>query len=154
AIEVAREHAAQSGLSIDYKNGLIEETDALYDVVLALEIIEHVDDPAKFVRQCARVVKPGGIVIFSTLNRTAKSFALGIVAAEYILRWVPRGTHQWKRFLRPSQLARMCTDSGLSPRDITGLAFHPLSGEFALSETDMGVNYFLSGTKRTAESGE
>jgi 2-polyprenyl-6-hydroxyphenyl methylase/3-demethylubiquinone-9 3-methyltransferase len=103
AIAVAQAHAVQSGLKIEYLNSPAEEIKTKFDVVLALEIIEHVDDPAAFVKSVSKLVKPGGIVIFSTLNRTPKSYALGIVAAEYVLQWVPQGTHTWKNlFARPN----------------------------------------------------
>jgi 2-polyprenyl-6-hydroxyphenyl methylase/3-demethylubiquinone-9 3-methyltransferase len=150
AIEVARTHAEQSGLKIDYHNKAAEDLSETYDVVLALEIIEHVRDPQAFVESCARLLKPGGIVIFSTLNRTPKSFALGIVAAEYILRWVPTGTHDWKKFIRPSELARHARHAGLNTGNISGIVFKPFSGDFAISKTDMGVNYFLSATRHKA----
>jgi len=144
AITVAQDHAAQSGLSITYENIAAEDVTRQYDVVLALEIIEHVTSPAEFVKMVAKLVKPGGLVIFSTLNRTPKAFALGIVAAEVILRWVPCGTHGWKKFVRPAELARACRAEGLTPTDITGLIYKPLSGTFALSKTDLDVNYFLT----------
>lgn len=115
----------------------------LYDAVLALEIIEHVSDPAAFVENCARLCKPGGLVIFSTLNRTPKSYALGIIAAEYILRWVPQGTHSWKKFIKPSELSRFARAADLEVHAINGLIFNPLKGEFSISKTDLDVNYFL-----------
>lgn len=143
AIEVAKEHAAQNGLDITYENKPAEKIETKFDVVLALEIIEHVSDPASFVQNCAALCKDGGLVIFSTLNRTPKSYALGIVAAEYILRWVPQGTHSWKKFIKPSELARHARDAGLSPQQVQGLIFNPLKNEFAMSKTDMDVNYFM-----------
>ncbi len=149
-IEAAKEHAKRVKLDIDYRHGLsydvIQESE-LFDVVVALEVIEHVEDPAAFVKSCAAHVKPGGLIIFSTLNRTPKSFALGIVAAEYILRWVPRGTHEWKKFLKPSELARFARAADLDVRDVHGLMFNPLKNEFALSPSDTDVNYFLSAEK-------
>jgi 2-polyprenyl-6-hydroxyphenyl methylase/3-demethylubiquinone-9 3-methyltransferase len=170
AIHVAQNHATMNGLKIDYKCGVAEglimssprrrgsgkkdQTPAqgggdntVFDAVLALEIIEHVDDPAAFVKTCARLVKPGGIVIFSTLNRTAKSFALGIVAAEYILNWVPRGTHDWKKFIRPSELAKMARAADLAPADLTGMIYNPLRGGFEINSSDVDVNYFISGKR-------
>jgi 2-polyprenyl-6-hydroxyphenyl methylase / 3-demethylubiquinone-9 3-methyltransferase len=147
AIDTAQEHAQQAGLSIDYRNKAAEELKATYDAILALEIVEHVEDPAQFMKTCARLAEPGGIVIFSTLNRTAKSFALGIVAAEYILNWVPRGTHDWKKFIRPSELAGHVRALGLTPENISGLVYDPVRGDFRISETDVGVNYFMSAVK-------
>ncbi|MCB1531435.1 MAG: bifunctional 2-polyprenyl-6-hydroxyphenol methylase/3-demethylubiquinol 3-O-methyltransferase UbiG [Alphaproteobacteria bacterium] len=148
AIEVAKAHAQESGLDITYENKPAEELNKKFDVVLALEIIEHVDHPEDFVQSCAKLVKPGGLVIFSTLNRTPKSFALGIVAAEYILRWVPQGTHSWKKFIKPSELSRMARAADLSPADIKGLMFNPITGDFQMSDSDIDVNYFLSATKK------
>lgn len=149
AISVAKDHAAQSELQIDYQcttaESLLSSSHA-YDVVLALEIVEHVSNISDFVASCSRLVKPGGLVIFSTLNRTPKAFALGIVAAEYILRWVPRGTHSWKKFVRPSELAAAARQNGLSLADITGLIYNPLKGGFTLSKTDLDVNYLMSTT--------
>ncbi len=163
AIEVAKEHAEQSGLNISYLN---ESTESLlsprkrglsakgprlrggdniqFDVVLALEIIEHVDNPAEFVQSIAKLLKPGGLAVFSTLNRTPKSFVLGIVAAEYVVRLVPRGTHDWKKFVRPSELAKWLRGAALSPVDASGLVMRPLSGEFEISKTDLAVNYFMT----------
>lgn len=170
AIDVASAHADESGLKIQYYNGSAESLlDSLrkrgssktiqkdpgfrrddvagFDVVLALEIIEHVQTPAEFVDSVSRLVKPGGLVIFSTLNRNPKSFLLGIVAAEYILRWVPKGTHSWKKFIKPSELARFARATGLKPHDVTGLIFNPVKDAFALSKHDLDVNYLLSAKK-------
>ena len=166
AIEVAKAHAQESDLKITYKATTTDQLlhslrkqgpsstraedsrfrgkDNLFDIVLALEIIEHVSDIQSFVNSCAALVKPGGIIIFSTLNRTAKSFALGIVAAEYILRWVPRGTHNWKKFVKPSELSRAARAANLTPQNISGLVYNPLNGEFSISKTDIDVNYFMS----------
>jgi len=145
AINVARDHAGS--LDISYLNEPAEAIQQQFDVVLALEIIEHVPSPEAFVAEIARLVKPGGLVIFSTLNRTAKSFALGIVAAEYILRWVPAGTHNWKKFIKPSELSRMARASDLSPQDVTGIHYNPITTDFSLSPTQVKVNYLLSAIK-------
>lgn len=145
AIETARDHAKQSGLEIDYQNRAAENIKTKYDVVLALEIIEHVESPAEFVKSISKLVKPDGLVIFSTLNRTPKSFALGIVAAEYVMRIVPCGTHSWRRFVKPSELARHMRTAGMEPKNISGLVLSPLSGEFKISENDTAVNYFITG---------
>lgn len=149
AIEVATQHAADSGLKIKYENKPAEELKTKFDVVLALEIIEHVDNPNAFVAACEKLLKPGGLIIFSTLNRTPKSYALGIIAAEYILGWVPKGTHSWKKFIQPSELTRFSRAANLKPNNIKGLIFNPLSGDFQMSDTDIDVNYFLSATKHT-----
>ena len=150
AISVASAHAAQDAaqenLPITFINGAAEDLvdqGQKFDVVLALEIIEHVDHPDMFVDLCARLVKPDGIVVFSTLNRTAKSYALGIIAAERILGWVPKGTHSWKKFVKPSELARMASSAGLEVTTAKGLVYHPLRQDFFLSPHDLDVNYFL-----------
>jgi 2-polyprenyl-6-hydroxyphenyl methylase/3-demethylubiquinone-9 3-methyltransferase len=124
-----------------------------FDLITALEIAEHVADLESFTASLAKLLKPGGLLIMSTLNRTPKSFLLGIVAAEYILRWVPRGTHQWAKFLRPSELVRRLEESGLRTTDLTGLVFNPLRGEFELSATDLDVNYLLTAIKSTHRRG-
>lgn len=144
AIAAAQEHAAISELDIRYLNMPAEKIDEQFDVVLALEIIEHVQDPALFVQEVSRLCKPGGLVIFSTLNRNAKSLALGIGAAEYILRWVPRGTHDWKKFIKPSELATFMRKSGLSAQDMCGIAYDPLTQMFKLDRDDIDVNYFMT----------
>ena len=150
AIKVAGEHAKSNELNIKYLNttsDALAEKKKRYDVVLALEIIEHVSSPEEFVRSCADLCKPGGIVIFSTLNRTLKSYALGIMAAEHILRWVPKGTHEWNKFIKPSELAAMMRSHSITPSNQSGLVFSPLSGEFKLSEHDLDVNYFICGER-------
>jgi len=144
AIEIAKSHAKDNDLNINYRCETSIDHKGTYDVVLALEIIEHVDDVDSFVESVCRHVKPDGIVIFSTLNRTQKSFALGIVAAEYILRWLPKGTHTWKKFVKPSELARHIGINRMKARDITGLTYNPFLDQFSLSKTDVDVNYFLS----------
>jgi 2-polyprenyl-6-hydroxyphenyl methylase/3-demethylubiquinone-9 3-methyltransferase len=150
AIEVAQNHAKDFDLQIDYQAGTTDklaEGGKQFDVVTALEIVEHVADLDHFVKDLARLCKPGGLVIISTLNRTPKSFALGIVAAEYILRWVPQGTHNWKKFVRPSELTRLLRQNGLKPQNISGMAFNPFKNEFYLDRRDTAVNYFMSSIK-------
>jgi 2-polyprenyl-6-hydroxyphenyl methylase/3-demethylubiquinone-9 3-methyltransferase len=148
-LQVAREHAAAQELDIDYRLTGPEDlpADATFDVVLALEIVEHVDDHMLFLQTCARLVKPGGVLILSTLNRTLKSFLLAKVAAEYIIRWVPRGTHDWRLFMRPSEIAAVLMQEGLTLRDVTGLSYNPL---FALWTTgnDTSVNYIMAFQKK------
>jgi 2-polyprenyl-6-hydroxyphenyl methylase/3-demethylubiquinone-9 3-methyltransferase len=149
AISVAQDHAAENGLDITYKATSSDElvkSDKQYDVVFALEIIEHVDNRDQFVKSVMDLCKPDGLVIFSTLNRNPKSFALGIIAAEYILGWVPKGTHNWKKFVKPSELSRMVKNNGGSPQNLCGLAFNPLKNEFHLAPKDLDVNYLLSAT--------
>jgi 2-polyprenyl-6-hydroxyphenyl methylase/3-demethylubiquinone-9 3-methyltransferase len=147
AIKVATAHAAKANLEIKYEATSSEQlldNPKRYDVVLALEIIEHVSDPELFVKSVLALCKPDGLVIFSTLNRTPKSFALGIVAAEYLLRWVPMGTHDWKKFVKPAELSRHIRSAGGKPKDICGLAYSPLKNEYSLKPHDTDVNYFMS----------
>lgn len=145
AIGVARSHAMAEGLAIDYRVATAEAMvaeGAVFDVVLALEVVEHVADPADFVASVGRLVRPGGAVVFSTLNRTAKSFAFGIVGAEYLLRWLPRGTHSWSKFRRPSELAADVRAAGLEVRALTGMQYNPLSDRWSLG-ADLGFNYLM-----------
>jgi 2-polyprenyl-6-hydroxyphenyl methylase/3-demethylubiquinone-9 3-methyltransferase len=146
-IEAAKAHAATKNIAVKYQHGTAEELvkkKNTFDVVLALEIIEHTANPAAFVQLCRRLLKPNGVVIFSTLNRTPKSFALGIVAAEYVVGWVPRGTHDWRAFLKPSELANMAEEAGLTVQNICGLTYHPRGDHFALKADDVSVNYFMT----------
>lgn len=150
-IRIAKAHAKAEGLKIDYRTTTAEalaEAGEQYDLVTALEIVEHVADVPLFLSSCAALVKPGGMLVVSTLNRTAKSFALGIVAAEYILRWLPAGTHDWQKFLKPSEVAAPLTTAGLTLTDVRGLVYHPLSDTFSLSTDDLDVNYFVTAVKR------
>lgn len=147
AIGVAKAHAAENGLDIDYQSttsDMVAQTGKQFDIVLALEIIEHVSDRQAFVKSLVDLCKPKGLIIISTLNRNPKSFALGIVAAEYILGWVPKGTHNWKKFVKPSELSQLMRDNGTEPKDICGLAFNPLKNEFHLAPKDLDVNYLMS----------
>ena len=149
-IRIAKAHAKAEGLKIDYQATTAEalaDSGKQYDIVTALEIVEHVADVPLFLSACAALVKPGGLLIVSTLNRTAKSFALGIVAAEYILRWLPAGTHDWKKFLKPSEVAAPLTAADLKLTDVRGLTYHPLTDTFALSADDLDVNYFVTAVK-------
>ncbi len=142
AIEAAKAHAKTSSLKIDYQNKPVEELKKTYDIVLALEIIEHVLDPAAFIENCAARVKKGGLLIISTLNRTPKSYALGIIAAEHILRWVPQGTHQWKKFMRPSEITNIARANHMRTKAIAGVNYNPLKDKFFLSQ-DTGMNYIM-----------
>ncbi len=148
AIAVATDHAAQNGLDIAYRCGPAEKflprEEGTYDVVTALEIIEHVADLDRFVKDCAALCKPGGLLIFSTLNRTVKARLMAVTAVEYILRWVPKGTHNWNKFVRPHELAAALRQAEAVPKDEKGIIFNPLSGEFKLSDKDMDVNYFMT----------
>ena len=159
-IEAARIHAQKSALSIDYRVAGAHELTAppragevrhgeahryagpCFDVVLALEVIEHVSDIAGFARQCARLAKPGGLVFFATINRTAKAFMLAIIGAEYILRWLPRGTHQYHRLVRPEEIRAPLSDENMEQVTATGIAYNPLADKWLLTK-NLDVNYML-----------
>jgi 2-polyprenyl-6-hydroxyphenyl methylase / 3-demethylubiquinone-9 3-methyltransferase len=148
-IEVARNHAARSGHSIDYRNDTVEalaKAGDVFDVVLAMEVVEHVADVGLFIALAAAIVKPGGLLFVATLNRTAKSFALAIVGAEYILRWLPRGTHQWDKFVTPNELEIALEQSGLRVIGETGVIYNLLADRWQPS-ADMDVNYMVVAEK-------
>jgi 2-polyprenyl-6-hydroxyphenyl methylase/3-demethylubiquinone-9 3-methyltransferase len=147
AIAAAKAHAIQSCLKVNYHCGSAEAfagAGRKFDVVTALEILEHVADIGSLLSAAARLLKPKGILILSTVNRTPKSFLLGIIAAEYVLRWVPRGTHNWRKFIRPSELASHLEQVGLQADDITGVIYNPLDDAFILRQTAVDVNYMMS----------
>lgn len=149
-IAVAGLHAAQQGLMIDYRATTAEALAGAgesFDVVLALEIVEHVADPAAFIATCAGLTRPGGLMIGSTLNRTAKSFGAAIIGAEWIMRWLPKGTHEWHRFITPDELAGMMRVAGLSPVDRRGMVFNPIRWDWSLSDRDLSVNYLIAATQ-------
>lgn len=144
-IAVARLHAERAGLAIDYRNETVEAVAGrgeTFDIVLAMEVVEHVADVQAFVAACGTAVKPGGALVMATLNRTLRSFALAIVGAEYILGWLPKGTHEWDRFVTPDELGTALGAEGFAVNDLTGVAYNPLSGTWALSR-DTAVNYML-----------
>lgn len=143
-IPVARLHAGEAGLAIDYRHTTAEALAAAgegFDVVLAMEIVEHVADPQGFVTTCRGLLRPGGVLIMSTLNRTAKSFLAAIVGAEWVMRWLPRGTHDWARFIRPDELCALMRTAGLDPVDRKGMVFNPVGWHWSLSDRDLSVNY-------------
>jgi len=146
-LRVAQLHAMEAGLPVRYREvsaeALAAESPASFDVVTCMEMLEHVPDPASVVRACAALVKPGGWVFFSTLNRNAKAFALAIVGAEHLLKLLPRGTHEYARFIRPSELARWCRDAALSAQGFKGMEHNPVTGRYYLSD-DTSVNYLLA----------
>ena len=149
-IATARLHAGGQELAIDYRSTTAEalaETGAQFDIVLALEIVEHVADVDLFLRSLSRLAKPGGLVFMSTLNRTAKAWALAIAGAEYVMRWLPRGTHDWRKFLKPSELVRGLRHVGVEPQEIVGVVYSPISREWSLHKRDLDVNYMLYGSK-------
>ena len=146
-IDVAQTHADQQGLAINYRATTAEamaDAGEVFDVVLALEIVEHVADPKAFVATCQRLVRPGGLVIVSTLNRTVRSFGAAILGAEWILRWLPRGTHDWQRFITPDELTAMAGAADLDTVDRRGMVFNPITHGWRLSDRDMSVNYILT----------
>ena len=153
-IGAAARHAETSGLAIDYRATTVETlaaTGARFDAVLVMEVVEHVRDVQGFLRDAASMVTPGGLMVGATLNRTAKSFALAIVGAEYVLHWLPRGTHDWRKFVTPDEFRRHMRRAGLSPCDEAGVTYNPLRDRWALS-SDMGCNYMVA-ARRPASTG-
>jgi 2-polyprenyl-6-hydroxyphenyl methylase/3-demethylubiquinone-9 3-methyltransferase len=148
-IEAAKLHAQGNGLAIDYRVTAAEalaDAGERFDVVLAMEVVEHVADVPLFVRRCAEMVKPGGLMVAATLNRTLKSFAFAIVGAEYVLGWLPRGTHRWDKFVTPNELEIALSQAGLRISGETGVIYNPLADQWRLS-SDMDVNYMLTAEK-------
>ncbi|MCC1491163.1 bifunctional 2-polyprenyl-6-hydroxyphenol methylase/3-demethylubiquinol 3-O-methyltransferase UbiG [Cognatishimia sp. F0-27] len=149
-IPVARAHAAQSGLEIDYRHTTAEamaESGEQFDVVLNMEVIEHVADPLAYLTACQALLRPGGLHICSTINRNPKSFAMAIVGAEYVMRWLPKGTHEWSKFITPEELYQLMRDAGLHPVDRKGMVFNPISWQWRLSDRDLSVNYVTAALK-------
>lgn len=148
--EIARLHAEAMALDIDYRfttAGDLAEDGASFDVVLNMEVIEHVADRQAFLDDCARLVRPGGLMFLATLNRTPKAYMLAIVGAEYVMRWLPRGTHDWKRFVRPSEMAAWLRHAGMEMREVCGVAYDPLRGAWKLAPHDLDVNYIAMAEK-------
>ena len=146
SIAAARRHAEESELEIDYRQETAEalvETGARFEIVLAMEIVEHVGDVPGFMAAAATLVAPGGLLIISTLNRTAKSFALAVLGAEYLLRWLEPGTHDWRRFLKPSEVAAAVRPHGLALVEAVGVVYSPLSDKWRLTASDLDVNYMM-----------
>lgn len=154
-IAVARIHAERLGLAIDYRETTLEKVVSsreIFDIVLNMEVVEHVANVPAYMRRCAAAVAPGGLLFSATINRTARALALAKFAAEYVLRWLPPGTHEWQRFLTPDELAALITRNGLEILDRTGVTYHPLAGEWRQSR-DLGINYMiLAGRPAAAES--
>lgn len=150
-IPVARLHAEQSGLEIDYRHTTAEALAAAgeaFDVVLAMEIVEHVADPRGFVATCHDLLKPGGLMVMSTLNRTTKSFLAAIIGAEWVMRWLPKGTHDWSKFIAPDELYTLIREAGLDPVDRKGFVFNPVSWQWSIADRDLSVNYVTASVRR------
>ena len=150
-IPVAQLHAAQSGLDIDYRFTTAEDLAAAgeqFDVVLNMEVVEHVADPLIYLTACQVLLKPQGLMVCSTLNRTAKSFGMAILGAEWVMRWLPKGTHDWAKFITPDELYGLIRQAGLEPIDKKGMVFNPISWTWSLSARDLGCNYVTASLKR------
>ncbi len=147
ALQVAKLHLLESGRQVEYHNIAVEDLAAEqpghYDVVTCMELLEHVPDPGSTVQACAQLAKPGGHVFFSTLNRNPKSYLFAVIGAEYLLKLLPRGTHDYDKFIKPSELAQYCRDAGLDVNDITGMSYHPLYKTYSLGK-DTDVNYLFA----------
>ncbi|MEO8442231.1 MAG: bifunctional 2-polyprenyl-6-hydroxyphenol methylase/3-demethylubiquinol 3-O-methyltransferase UbiG [Betaproteobacteria bacterium] len=146
ALKVAQLHILESGVEVDYRQTSAEdfarERPGGFDVVTCMELLEHVPEPASTVRACAAMVKAGGHVFFSTINRNLKSYLLAVIGAEYVLRMLPRGTHRYEKFIKPSELAAYCRQTSLDVREIVGMTYNPLTGRYALG-SDTDVNYLM-----------
>jgi 2-polyprenyl-6-hydroxyphenyl methylase/3-demethylubiquinone-9 3-methyltransferase len=150
ALKVAQLHSLESRIEVSYEAVSAEDLAArsprAYDIVTCMELLEHVPDPASTARACALLARPGGHVFFSTINRNLKSYLLAVIGAEYVLRLLPKGTHDYARFIKPSELARHCRDAGLGVRELTGMTYNPLTRTYALGD-DTDVNYLLHCTR-------
>lgn len=149
-IPVAQVHAEQSGLTIDYRHTTAEAMAAAgeqFDAVLNMEVVEHVADPQGYLTACQQLLKPGGIMICSTLNRNPKSYMMAIIGAEHVMRWLPKGTHEWSKFITPDELYDLIRNAGLTPVDRKGFVFNPIAWSWSLSDRDLSVNYVTASTK-------
>lgn len=149
-IPVAQVHAQQSGLEIDYRNTTAEalaEAGEQFDIILNMEVIEHVADPLAFLTACKDLLKPGGLEICSTINRNPKSYMMAIFGAEVVMRWLPRGTHEWDKFITPDELFDLLAKSGVNPVDRKGFVFNPITWEWSISDRDLSVNYVTASVK-------
>ena len=150
-IPVAQVHAEQSGLQIDYRHTTAEALAAaneVFDVVLNMEVVEHVADPLAYLTACRNLLRAGGLMVCSTLNRNSKSFAMAIVGAEWVMRWLPKGTHDWKKFITPDELYDLIRRAGLDPVDRKGMVFNPIAWSWSLSDRDLSVNYVTASIRR------
>ncbi|MDJ0826329.1 MAG: bifunctional 2-polyprenyl-6-hydroxyphenol methylase/3-demethylubiquinol 3-O-methyltransferase UbiG [Rhodobacter sp.] len=149
-IPVARIHAEQSGLAIDYRHTTAEalvEAGEVFDAVLNMEVVEHVADPQAYLTACQRLLRPGGLMVCSTLNRNPKSYVMAIIGAEHVMRWLPKGTHEWSKFITPDELFAMLESAGLDPVDRKGFVFNPLAWSWSISDRDLSVNYVTTSLK-------
>ena len=149
-IPVAQVHAAQSGLDVDYRHTTAEamaEAGEQFDVVLNMEVVEHVADPLAYLTACRMLLKPGGLMVCSTINRNPKSFMMAIIGAEHIMRWLPKGTHEWNKFITPDELFDLISNAGLNPVDRKGFVFNPIAWDWSLSDRDLSVNYVTASIK-------
>ena len=150
-IPVAQIHAEQSGLEIDYRHTTAEamaEAGEQFDVVLNMEVVEHVASPIDYLTACRELLKPGGLHICSTLNRNPKSYVMAIIGPEHVMRWLPKGTHEWSKFITPDELLELLTRAGLEPVDRKGFVFNPVSWSWKLSDRDLSVNYVTASIRR------
>ena len=149
-IPVARVHAEQSGLEIDYRHTTAEDMAAAgetFDVILNMEVVEHVSDPLAYLTACREMLKPGGLMVCSTINRNPKSYMMAIIGAEHVMRWLPKGTHEWNKFITPDELFALLTQAGLDPVDRKGFVFNPVAWSWRISDKDLSVNYVTSSLK-------
>lgn len=150
-IPVAQVHADQQGLAIDYRHTTAEalaDAGEQFDVVLNMEVVEHVADPLAYLTACQQLLKSGGLMICSTLNRNPKSYAVAIIGAEHIMRWLPKGTHEWRKFITPDELFDLIKNAGLEPTNRNGFVFNPITWSWSLSDRDLSVNYVTASVKR------
>jgi len=147
-LQVAELHTLESGIEVTYRQVAVEtlaaESPARFDIITCMEMLEHVPEPASVVAACARLTKPGGFVFFSTLNRNLKSYLLAIIGAEYVLGMLPRGTHEYARFIKPSELDAWVRAAGMHTQDITGMTYNPLTDTYRLAKRDLAVNYLMT----------
>jgi 2-polyprenyl-6-hydroxyphenyl methylase / 3-demethylubiquinone-9 3-methyltransferase len=150
-IPVARLHAEQSGLKIDYRHTTAEYLAAAgeqFDTVLNMEVVEHVADPQAYLTACRDLLRPGGLMVCSTLNRNPKSFVMAIIGAEWVMRWLPKGTHDWQKFITPDELYALLREAGLDPVDRKGMVFNPIAWSWSLSARDLSCNYVTTSLRR------
>lgn len=150
SLKIAKLHGLESGVQVNYRNisaeDMATELPGQFDIVTCMEMLEHVPDPGSIIQACSTLVKPGGWVFFSTLNRNPKSFLFAIIGAEYVLRMLPRGTHSWKSFIRPSELATSARQAGLEPAELKGMSYNPITERYSLNQ-DTSVNYLMATRK-------